>query len=322
MTVISGIEVGFTVHKPNPIKEAIINNDPIDMTLHVICVINNPCLFARRYILMNEFLLRMKYEPNVTVYVVELCYENQNFVVTNEFNPRHMQLRTTDVLWHKENLINLGIKMLPKNYKAFAWIDADIEFDNADWAMDTLKILNGQCDIVQLFSHCVDMNKQEMPMNMFTSAGYQYCKYKKHFTEMKTYSHPGYAWAITRKAYEKMGGLYDKGILGSGDNIMAYCLFNHGLDAINEHSSKGYKESVLEFQEKVNRLRLGYVPGIIRHYYHGTKENRKYNERWKLLIEYNYSPEMVTGSILKFNNVPTEFKDKIKEYFLRRQEDS
>ena len=83
MTVISGVEIGYTVHKPNPIKEAILNNPPLKDKLHVICVINNPCLFSRRYILMNEFLMRMKYEANVIVYVVELCYDNQEFVITN-----------------------------------------------------------------------------------------------------------------------------------------------------------------------------------------------------------------------------------------------
>ena len=222
----------------------------------------------------------------------------------------------------KENLINLGIKLLPKNYKAFAWIDADIEFENPSWAMDTLKVLNGQCDIVQLFSHCLDMNKQEHAMNVFTSAGYQYCKHKTHFTGKYNYSHPGYAWAITRRAYEKMGGLYDKGILGSGDNIMVYCLFNRGLDSINDKSSEGYKNSVLRFQEKVNGLRFGYIPGVIRHYYHGSKSDRKYNERWKLLIQYDYSPDMLTGDILQFKNVPQQFNDDIKEYFLQRNEDS
>ena len=58
------------------------------------------------------------------------------------------------------NLINLAVeKLLSKNYKAFAWIDADIEFDSYTWVIDTLKLLNGTFDIVQLFSHCVFMDK-------------------------------------------------------------------------------------------------------------------------------------------------------------------
>jgi hypothetical protein len=73
-------------------------------------------------------------------------------------------------------MINLGVQLLPENYKAFAWIDADVEFENADWAMDTLKILNGSKDVVQLFSHCVDMDREENQMNVYNSAGYQFCR--------------------------------------------------------------------------------------------------------------------------------------------------
>jgi len=61
-------------------------------------------------------------------------------------------LEWNQVLWHKENMINLGVqKLLPPTWKAFAWIDADIEFDSPSWAIDTLKVLNGSCDNAILF---------------------------------------------------------------------------------------------------------------------------------------------------------------------------
>jgi hypothetical protein len=64
--------------------------------------------------------------------------------------------------------VNLGVRnLLPKNYKAFAWIDGDIEFESPTWALDTLRILNGSKDIVQLFSHAVDMDKRENTMMVF-----------------------------------------------------------------------------------------------------------------------------------------------------------
>jgi hypothetical protein len=89
------------------------------------------------------------------LYIVELAYGNQSFQVTKSNNTRHLQIRTnTAPLWHKENMINMAVQhLLPDSWKAFAWIDADIEFDSSSWALDTLKILNGSKDIVQLFSH-------------------------------------------------------------------------------------------------------------------------------------------------------------------------
>ena len=51
MTIVSGIEIDNINYKRNEIKYAIKNNDPIDKKLHVVAVISNPCLYARRYIL-------------------------------------------------------------------------------------------------------------------------------------------------------------------------------------------------------------------------------------------------------------------------------
>jgi hypothetical protein len=121
MTVINGIEIDDIDYKVNEIKYAIKNNDPIEDKLHVILVISNPCLFARRYILLKEFVKRIEEEEeNVILYIVEMAYKKQKFIVTQEGNKRHLQVRCDVPLWHKENMINLGVKLLPANYKAFA----------------------------------------------------------------------------------------------------------------------------------------------------------------------------------------------------------
>ena len=254
MTVINDVEIDDIQYNKNEIKEAIINNDPIDDKLHVVIVISNPCLFARRYILAKEFIQRIETEEtNVTLYVVELAYGDQRFLITDKNNKRHLQLRTKIPIWHKENMINLGIqKLLPSNWKAVAWIDSDIEFENPTWALDTLKILNGSKDIVQVFSHCVDMGPIGDAMKIFSSWGYQYTKGLQYSSGTINHWHPGYGWACTRKAYDRMGGLYDKGILGSGDNIMALSFLNKGGDfALNKENSQDYKNSVKKYQKRI-----------------------------------------------------------------------
>jgi len=85
MTVINGIEIDNIEYQPNIAKQAIQNNDPIEDKLHVIAVISNPCLFARRYILMKEFINRMELEEqNVELYIVELTYGDQEFIITEK----------------------------------------------------------------------------------------------------------------------------------------------------------------------------------------------------------------------------------------------
>ena len=329
MTVINGIEIDNIRYIHNEIKEAIINNDPIEDKLHVIIVISNPCQYAQRYILAREFIKRFEKEQDVILYIVELIFNNQQFCVTENNNPKHLQLKTTTrAIWHKENMINIGVKkLLPKTWKAFAWIDADIEFDSATWALDTLKILNGCRDIVQVFSHCSDMDINEDPMRIFQSFGFQYTKNKKYsITNGLNFWHPGFAWAMTRKAYERVGGIYEKSILGSGDHNISLSLLGYGLRSINLNTSEGYKKSISEYQKKIYGLRLGYVPGFIRHYFHGSKENRKYSERWNILVNHQYDPyEHVTydknGLLIPSKTCPPGLLDDIHQYFSERNED-
>jgi hypothetical protein len=328
MTIINGIEIDHINYKVNDIKLAINNNDPIEDKLNVIIVISNPCLYAKRYILLKEFVKRIEEEEEyVNLFIVEMIYENQKFIITDKKNKNHLQLKTDTPIWHKENMVNLAVnKLLPSSYKAFAWIDADVEFENNSWALDTLKILNGSKDVVQLFSHCVDMSAENTNLNIFNSFGYSFNKNKKYTTSGNDYWHPGYAWAITRKAYEKIGGLYDKGVLGSGDSIMALSFINK-CDVMNNNDyNKDYNNSMLEYQIKASKLRLGYVPGIIRHYYHGSKKNRQYTERWKILMKHNFSPiEHLTyddkGILVPTTLFSSDFKEDIMNYFRERKED-
>jgi hypothetical protein len=328
MTVINGIEIDNIHYSKNSIKEAIENNDPIEEKLHVIAVISNPCLYAKRYILIKEFIKRMETdEKDIILYVVEMAYGNQKFIITNKNNNRHLQLRTHVPLWHKENMINLGVKyLLPPSWKAFAWIDADVEFESSTWANDTLKILNGAKDIVQIFSHCLDMDNEENTMNIFSSAGFNHCKNKKYSGKGLDYWHPGFAWAMTRKSYERIGGLYEIALLGSGDNIMLFSLIGNGLTAVNEKSTEDYKNTILQYQKKIKFLRFGYTPGVIRHFFHGSKKNRKYTERWQILIKHNYSPNQhITydqmGILIPTVGFPKEMGKEIFEYFQQRNED-
>jgi hypothetical protein len=274
---------------------------------------------------MREFIYRMQQEENIQLYIVEIVYPGQKYIITDSSNKNHLQLSADTALWHKENMVNLGVKkLLPNKWKAFAWIDADIEFENPNWAHDCLRVLNGKYDIVQLWSHCTDLDNYGNTMNVFSSAGYQHAQGKKYKNKGFDYWHPGFAWAMTRKGYEKINGLYDKAILGSGDNIILFSLMGMGVKAIHHESTDSYKQSILDYQSKINHLRFGYIPGVIKHYYHGSKKNRKYSERWKILVNHSYSPSMIRykdGIIVPTEQFPEKLKYDILHYFKERNED-
>jgi hypothetical protein len=327
MTIINGIEIDIGRLKVDETRLALINNYPIDNILHVIAVISNPCNYARRYILAREFIQRMSIEDNVALYVVELTYGAQSYYITDTKNKRHLRLNADVPLWHKENMINIGVsKLLPPSWKAFAWIDMDVEFENPTWALDTLKLLNGSRDIVQVFSHCIDMNLRGDAMSIFPSFGFQYAKGSTFGGTGINMWHPGFAWAMTQKAYERIGGLYDVSILGAGDNNMCFAIIGNGLKTLNNATSDDYKQSISDFEQKAATLRLGYTPGLIRHYFHGSKKNRQYNERWKILVNHSYSPLLhvkknADGILVPTSSCPQELLADIMKYFAERNED-
>ena len=114
--------------------------------------------------------------------------------------------------------------------------------------------------------------------------------------------------------------------MGSGDKIIALSIINKVDTFLHPDYHRDYNQSMLDYQVKAKHLRLGYVPGIIRHFYHGTKKNRKYTERWQILMRYQYSPNLHlqyddNGILVPTLMCPSEFKDDIMNYFKERKED-
>jgi hypothetical protein len=316
--------------RPQVLKDALLANKPCEDKLHVIMVISNPCEFKKRWRLAEDFKNRMLENKDIILYVVETIYPGQTFHVTESDNQCHLQLKTEHPLWAKENMISLGVKyLLPPKWKAFAWIDADLKFENPNWATDALKILNGHKDIIQLYSHCLDMDANEQTMFVCRSFGYQHIigtPYSPKYKNPETYYNPGFAWACTREAYKQMGGIYQYDILGSNDKHMARAIIGCAESTDGFVISDGYKRKINDIINKYRGLRIGYIPGVICHYWHGTKENRKYTDRWKILIKYKYDPDKhITfdekGILIPSKDCPQGMIDEILQYFQERLED-
>lgn len=294
----------------------------IEERLHVIAVVSNPCLYRRRYQLAREFFARMARTTRVALYVVELAYGDQEFALTQAGHPRHLQLRTDAPMWHKENMINLGVrKLLPANWRAFAWIDADIEFENPRWAEDTLRALSN-ADVVQPFQHSVLLDEDgALTSDVRTST----CA-SVVVGGRPAWGNCGYAWAMTRKAYMRTGGLYELGIMGGGDGIMAKAFTGHGNLAQLPDLSAGFRASVLDYEAR-GRTKVGFAPGRVRHYFHGELKNRKYTERWDTLVRHAYDPTIhltrdAQGLLVPSPACPPGLLADILAYFRERNEDA
>lgn len=138
--------------------------------LDVITVISNPVRWRSRYDLYRAFAKHMD-DSGVRLTTVELAYGDRPFEITECDTASHVQFRTRSELWHKENLINLGISRLPADWKYVAWIDADIQFARMDWAQETLHQLQHYA-LVQPWSHAQDLGPKHEPMDRHSSFCY------------------------------------------------------------------------------------------------------------------------------------------------------
>jgi hypothetical protein len=287
--------------------------------LYVIAVVSNPARFDKRYQLFKEFCKRMENEKQVKLIRVELQQGHRPFITNSE-----IRLKTDHELWYKENLINIGVSKLPKNWKYMAWIDTDVEFQNKKWVQETIDQLQTY-KVVQLFSHCVDMGIRTEAMHVHIGFMYQYCNGEtwKEPRYGGTW-HPGYAWAITREAFNSIGGLMDFPILGSGDHHMALAFIGLGDRYINSKLNKNYKLLCEIFQERCEKFikrSIGFVHGTITHYFHGNKADRRYQDRWQILIKNDYFNVDYLFHLfitIKFNyyNIPIYINFFKKYYFL------
>ena len=294
-----------------------------DAVLDVIAVVSNPAQFSKRYFLFEEFCKRMADNPRIRLTTIELQQRARPFATSAK-----IQIRTKEEVWYKENLINVAVKHLSKDWEYVAWIDADILFMNASWAEDTIDQLQTY-SVVQMWTHAIDLGPCGEILQVNTGFMYQYVCKQPFDHKYGNYWHPGYAWACRRSAYNVMGGLIDFAILGSGDHHMALCLIGEPCKGIKEGVHPNYIKRVEVFRERCERdikRNVGYVRGSIAHFFHGDKKNRKYWDRWDILIENNFDPmsdiSFDEQGLLRLNPEKIGLRDAIRAYFRSRNEDS
>lgn len=301
--------------------------------LDVILVCSNTRRYESRYRLFKKIYNEIKSVPNVRVTVVEMAFGERPHMLgsTND-----ILLRNPDELWHKEQMINIGISRLPHDWKYVCWMDADISFVNNSWGKEIIEALQ-HYQIIQPWSHAIDLGPNEETFATYTSFCSLYLsnpcsdaftpKHKKYYE----FPHSGYCWAARRQAIDGLGGLIDTAILGAGDHHMAWSLIGLGKMTFPHGVTHGYKKPILAWEEKALKYikkNIGFMPGTILHYFHGPKKARQYQSRWKILVENKFNPH--TDLTRDWNGLwrlrtdtPRQWalRDAIRRYMSTRDED-
>ncbi len=298
--------------------------------LHVVAVISNPIRWQSRIRLYREFEQHML-DSGVRLTTVECSYGDRPYELADNPHVNHVPVRSWSVVWNKESLINAGLSRLPLDWKYAAWIDADIMFRKPGWAAETVHALQ-QYDIVQPWSHCYDLG----PDDSHLQTHHSFCKLFKDGRPIRAagqpsyeFAHPGYAWAATRTALEKVGGLMEIAALGAGDHHMALALIGRAEESLPGGIHPNYRRAVLRWQDRAAHHvceNIGYVPGTIEHRWHGSKERRAYVSRWDILLRHGFNPDedlkRNTSGILELSGNKPAFARDIDAYMRSRNEDA
>ena len=290
-------------------------------TLYALTTVFNPCGYRSRSTLYREFADRCA-QDGLTLYTVEAALPDQPFAVTDARNPHHIQVRYDKPLWLKESLLNVALKRLPKEAKYVAWIDADVSFHNPDYILETIKKLQDH-DVIQMFSLMLDLDaNQTVPAEALPVTGSVF-----NMSVGNPQFRNGLAWAARVDFLQKLGGFLDFAIVGSGDRLMRWSFggedphrFMQGLN-----TTEAFEEAVRQWAAPVRQARLGYLPGLLYHHYHGQKQNRQYESRWKILADHRFSPDEDLlrdhDGLISFRGNKPGMETDIAAYFAGRSED-
>jgi hypothetical protein len=305
--------------------------DPVLDDLYVITPIFNPVRYKSRYKHYHRFAKMVK-DAGGKLVTIEAAFGEREFALRSE-DDKIIRVRTPHELWAKENMINLAVQHLPQDWRYVAWIDADVLFLRPNWVGETIQQLQHYA-FLQLFSRVVDLGPNyditgKARIGWVAGGGIedptQGGAYGSNLRGLST----GLAWAARRAEFDAVGGLMDFCVLGSADWHMAYALAGRAERSVPEGMSSEYKRLIADWQDRAERYvrrNVGHVSGLLGHYWHGKKANRRYAERWQGLIEYGFAPSIDLKrdwqGLWQLTDRSPEFRDYVRQYFRLRNEDS
>jgi len=280
---------------------------------------------------LDLFINNYAKEKNLRIVLIEGIYDKSLPDFSSKVY-KHLKFKLKNILWVKENLINIAIKNLPTDAQYIAWADRDILLTNPDWIQETIDKLKIY-DIVQPFSEVLHLNKNyeaEMVVrsnNLFTFTGKGIIS--NTITKQKIRgAFCGQIWAINKNFYDKIGKLNDIEIVGGADAIIAKACVLQDYSYISDKIKNKSKEKVIEnwsqYYLKFKDCKYSYVTGLLVHYWHTTFSQRAHESRYKILLDENYNPEKdITydeNGVICFTKVGQRLEEKIHKYFINKDE--
>jgi len=252
-----------------------------------------------------------------------------------------IQLRSGDILWQKERLLNIALEALPSECEAVVWTDCDVVLTRKDWPSAVRQLL-GEFHLVQPFHRLHFLPEDTRPDGQI-DPGSADCHYSAAFrlhsgtirdeyfqsrggTGIRLKCSGGMIWAARRETLKKHG-IYDCLILGGGDKALLSAACGRYEDLaktyqMNPREHRHYESWARRFFHTVGG-KIGYVEGDALHLWHGELSLRHYSDRYSGFDQFQFDPN--TDLIRSADGAWRWASDKpklhafVRRYFERRQ---
>ena len=284
----------------------------------------NPCRYQRRSANFHEFRKALR----GPLLAIELSYGN-GFELTKGDADILIQISGKSVLWQKERLLNVALGRLPASAVYVAWIDCDVVFHDTSWPTSAVDALQ-KFDLIQLFERAVDLEPDSThvsgPMN-YTGKSLVASIVSGEPARQRT-KH-GLAWAGKRSLLEKHK-FYDAMIVGGGDSAIAFAACGRfkeytAATLMNLAQTNHYLQWARPFFDDV-QANVGFIPGVLFHYWHGTFANRRHRQRHEGLAGFDFDPyadvAISENGCFVWSTDKPELHRYVRQYFELRNENA
>lgn len=319
--------------------------------LAVVSCFFNPSGSTQRLHNFQNFLTHIE-KSNVKCLVVELAFGETPFQMVDHDDV--IQVRSNDILWHKERLLNIGIRQLiSEGFKNIAWLDGDILFLDSNWPQEICKTLE-QYKLCQVFKAAsIKTHASGYPMvgpssvKFFNDTGLLFHQPPLSISGIKAGmlkgGQSGFGWAARAEVLAKVL-LYENSVIGGADKLMLAASFTNDLEDKDfasitwsrrscshcgyKHRSDAYADDYHQWAERwFNSVKgsVGYANLHITDMFHGLRSDRNYTTRHDILLKHGFDPArdltVNEDGCLQWAKPTSRLSHDVGAYFLSRRED-